>query len=254
MATSALGILTPDRPNNYGITADLAAMANSIDAAILGALDGANVYKGTAAQRAAFLTTATIGQLWQDTDSIKMLWKKDGAVWVPAVSRWVGTTAQMNAFSPAPEGFEWYNTTDNRTLLRQNGSWHPPSLLGVAKKTSSQANIVTDTLVSGLNMSFTLPYSVDVEFSFVLHGYGTTADQVQEFTLLSGTSNLATWVIRANSGGQATYQSYQLGTVSALPQGTHSITVRSKRAVGSGGYTMTPTAANPIVLTAKVLN
>lgn len=102
-------------------------MAGTIDTAITNGLNtigaGANAFKGTAAQRTAFLSTAVNGMLWQDTDSIKMIWRKDGAAWVPAVWRWSGTTAQMNAFTQAPNGFEWFNTTDNGDYVRLGGVW-----------------------------------------------------------------------------------------------------------------------------------
>ena len=102
-------------------------MAGTIDTAITNGLNtvgaGANAYKGTAAQRTAFLSTAVDGMLWQDTDGIKMIWRKDGAAWVPAVWRWSGTTAQMTAFTQAPNGFEWFNTTDNSDYVRLSGAW-----------------------------------------------------------------------------------------------------------------------------------
>lgn len=123
MAVTPRGIVAPDAPTNYDLIVDLNAMAVSIDTAIGNGLTGANAYKGTAAQRAAFLTTAAVGQIWQDTDGIGMIWKKVGAAWVPAVWRWTGTTAQMNAFTQAPNGFEWFNTTNNTEYVRLSGAW-----------------------------------------------------------------------------------------------------------------------------------
>lgn len=96
-------------------------MAGTIDNAL--DLYG-NALRGTASQRAAFLSTAVDGMLWQDTDGIRMIWRKDGALWVPAVWRWRGTTAQMNSFGAnAPDGFEWFNTTDNSEYVRLGGVW-----------------------------------------------------------------------------------------------------------------------------------
>ena len=127
MPTTARGIWTPSDTDAVDFTTHLATMAGTIDTAITNGLNtigaGSNAFKGTAAQRAAFLSTAVNGMLWQDTDSIKMIWRKDGAVWVPAVWRWSGTTAQMNAFTQAPNGFEWFNTTDNSDYVRFGGSW-----------------------------------------------------------------------------------------------------------------------------------
>lgn len=127
MPTTARGIWTPSDTDAVDFTTHLATMAGTIDTAITNGLNtvgaGANAYKGTAAQRTAFLSTAVNGMLWQDTDGIKMIWRKDGAVWVPAVWRWSGTTAQMTAFTQAPNGFEWFNTTDNRDYAKLGGSW-----------------------------------------------------------------------------------------------------------------------------------
>ena len=125
--TTARGIWTPSDTDAVDFTTHLATMAGTIDTALTNLQNavgaGANAYRGTAAQRAAFLATAVVGQLWQDTDSITMLWKKVGAAWVPAVWRWQGTTAQMNAFTVAPNGFSWFNTTDNSEYVRLAGVW-----------------------------------------------------------------------------------------------------------------------------------
>lgn len=56
-----------------------------------------------------------------------MLWRRDSTVagnWTPAVTRWVGTTAQMNSFAAsAPNGFAWYDTTTNSDYVKVGGSW-----------------------------------------------------------------------------------------------------------------------------------
>lgn len=96
-------------------------MAGTIDNALN--LYG-NALRGTASQRAAFLSTAADGMLWQDTDGVRMIWRKDGAAWVPAVLRWRGTAAQMNSFGAnAPDGFEWFNTTDSNEYVRLSSAW-----------------------------------------------------------------------------------------------------------------------------------
>lgn len=121
MPTTARGIWTPSDTDAVDFTTDLATMAGTIDNAL--DLYG-NALRGTASQRAAFLSTAVDGMLWQDTDGIRMIWRKDGALWVPAVWRWRGTTAQMNSFGAnAPDGFEWFSTTDNSDYVRLAGAW-----------------------------------------------------------------------------------------------------------------------------------
>lgn len=122
MAVTPKGIVTPDSSSPYNLITDLNTLASTTDAAITNA---SNLLKGTAAQRVAFTSTATNGMLWQDTDGIKMIWRKDGAAWVPAVWRWSGTTAQMNGFTQAPNGFEWHNSTDNKAYTKLGGSWSP---------------------------------------------------------------------------------------------------------------------------------
>lgn len=121
--TSPDNIRTPDPGDPYNLVADLATLAGDVQTALN--LRDQNVLKGTSAQRAVAESTAAEGMLWQDTDSIKMIWRKDGAAWVPAVWRWSGTTAQMNSFGAnAPDGFEWFNTTDNSEYARLGGLWN----------------------------------------------------------------------------------------------------------------------------------
>lgn len=117
--TSPDNIPAPSLTDPYALTQDMLALADGVQSALN---RRANAYKGTISQRTAF-TTAQLGTLWQDTDGIKMLWRKDGAAWVPAVWRWSGSTTQMNGFTQAPAGFEWYNITDTLTYTRSGGSW-----------------------------------------------------------------------------------------------------------------------------------
>lgn len=118
--TSPDNIRTPNPTDNFNLVADLATTASDVQDALT---RRANAYKGAAAQRTSFTSTAVPGMLWQDTDGIRMLWKRGASTWEPAVWRWAGTTAQMNAFTQAPEGFEWYNSTNNTTYVRQGGAW-----------------------------------------------------------------------------------------------------------------------------------
>ena len=151
MPTTARGIWTPSDTDAVDFTTHLATMANTIETALN---SGANASKGTAAQRAAFLSTAVNGMLWQDTDSIKMIWRKDGAAWVPAVWRWSGTTAQMNAFA-APNGFEWFNTIDNSGYVRLGGSWTMP--IQRARDVLIQASAAANTSYF-INVTFPVPF------------------------------------------------------------------------------------------------
>lgn len=118
--TSNWNIWTPDDADNYDFIVDSAATAQTVDDALTAV---ASAFRGTVAERTAFTSTAVDGMLWQDTDGIKMIWRKNGVAWVPAVWRWSGTTAQMNAFTQAPIGFEWFNSSDSFSYIRESGSW-----------------------------------------------------------------------------------------------------------------------------------
>lgn len=114
---------TPALTDAYNLVGDLATFSSAVDSAITSV---ANARKGTAAQRIAAAASSPDGVLWQDTDGIKMIWRRDGSVggsWAPAVSRWIGTAAQMNAFTQAPGGFEWFNTSDSKQYLRSGLGW-----------------------------------------------------------------------------------------------------------------------------------
>ncbi len=121
--TSPDNLRTPNPGDPYNLVADLATLASDTQVALNKRVS--NLLTGTAAQRVTATGTATAGMLWQDTDGLKMIWRKDGASWVPAVWRWSGTSTQMNGFTQAPEGFEWFNTTDNSDYARVAGSWAP---------------------------------------------------------------------------------------------------------------------------------
>lgn len=138
MPVTPRGIVSPNDPDNWDLIVDLATMATSTDAAIGNSASGQN---GTAAQRTAYTASAPNGFLWQDTDGAKLIWRKDGAVWVPAVWRWSGTGAQMSAFA-APNGFEWFNTTDGLEYIRFGGVW--------GKTTGSVTNEVSGSNIVGI--------------------------------------------------------------------------------------------------------
>lgn len=129
--TSPDNLRTPDPGDPYNLVPDLATLSGDVQTA----LNKRSVTSGTSAQRTAFTSSATGGWLWQDTDGIKMIWRKDGAAWVPAVWHWSGTTTQMSGFA-APNGFSWTNTTLNNQFIRISGSWRPMSLNGSVSTSS----------------------------------------------------------------------------------------------------------------------
>lgn len=170
--TSPDNLRTPDPGDPYNLVPDLATLAGDVQAALL--LRDNNTGSGTASQRTAFTSTAPDGFLWQDTDGIKMIWRKDGAVWVPAVWRWSGTNTQMTGFAP-PDGFEWFNTTDRRTYSRIGSAWGVPG--GALQRTtttylqtSSSSFVATDLYHSITPIS--TASRIQITASFVL---GTSA-------------------------------------------------------------------------------
>ena len=141
--TSPDNLRTPNPGDPYNLVADLATLASDTQVALNKKVS--NLLTGTAAQRVAATGTATAGMLWQDTDGIKMIWRKDGAAWVPAVWRWSGTSSQRTGFTQAPDGFEWFNTTDNSEYVRLGGAWAMTPVRATLRKltggsTSATAN------------------------------------------------------------------------------------------------------------------
>lgn len=121
--TSPDNLRTPNPGDPYNLVADLATFANDVQVALNKKVS--NLLTGTAAQRVAATGTATNGMLWQDTDGIKMIWRKDGASWVPAIWQWSGTTAQMDGFTQAPVGFEWLDTANQISYRKVAAGWVP---------------------------------------------------------------------------------------------------------------------------------
>lgn len=133
---------TPALTDAYNLVGDLATFSSAVDGALT---EVGNVFKGTASERIAFASIAVDGMLWQDTDGIKMIWRRDSTVagnWTPAVTRWTGTTAQMNAFTQAPNGFAWFNSTDNSEYVRLGGAWV------LATRVDQQIDTVNSTIKS----------------------------------------------------------------------------------------------------------
>lgn len=179
MPVTPRGIVSPNDPDNWDLIVDLAAMGSSIDAAIGNSASGR---PGTAAQRTAYTASAPNGFLWQDTDGAKLIWRKDGAVWVPAVWRWSGTTAQMTAFTTAPNGFEWFNTTTNSEYVRFSGVWASipaPQLVthsGALTVTGSGGTWIDAPSISLPSITVTVTSKVLVSLDLVGYCFAAGAD------------------------------------------------------------------------------
>lgn len=118
--TSPDNLRTPNPGDPYNLVPDLATLANDVQDALT---RRSNALTGTGVERVAAEPTATPGMLWIDTDGINMIWRRGVSNWEPAVWRWGGTTAQMNGFTQAPDGFEWHDTTDDSEYVRLGGAW-----------------------------------------------------------------------------------------------------------------------------------
>lgn len=205
MAVTLLGIKAPDLPDPFNPVGDMNVLGATADTAIRMSLS-----RGSAAQRASFTATATNGTLWQDTDGIKMVWRKDGTIWVPGVWKWAGTLAQMNSFTQAPAGFEWYNTTDAKSYTRVAGAWtvalnYFQAVHSVVPGTIQQSGAFYYT---GLN-TVTFPA-----------GKFTTVPQIYLQSHSTGITGAS--IAEAPTTTSVTFQVYRLG---AAPTASHKVNV-----------------------------
>ena len=111
--------------------------------------DRGNAFKGTVSERNAFESSAPEGSLWVDTDGIKMIWRKGVSVFEPAVWRWSGTATQMNAFTLAPDGFAWFNTSNSREYVRLGGAWKL-SYVDTGEQTLTGSMSVSGSMTTGV--------------------------------------------------------------------------------------------------------
>ena len=92
-ATSPSGISYPGVDDLFNYHVDLAGMASSIQAAFD---KQANLFRGTGAQRNAFLTDAPEGVFWSDNDGSKVLHQKRNGLWWPEIQ-----SHNVHVISPA---------------------------------------------------------------------------------------------------------------------------------------------------------
>ena len=136
--TSPDNIWTQDIADNYDLVIDAAATAASVQAALV---TRANSYTGTTAQRTAFTATAPEGTTWADTNGDKILWIKQGAVWVRV---WPDVPAPdppaLGTFSFA----SGWDANSSVSLTRNGGRVH---IDGIARPTGIiTANAIIGTL------------------------------------------------------------------------------------------------------------
>lgn len=246
--TSPDNLRTPNPGDPYNLVPDLATLAGDVQSALN---TRANAYKGTASQRAAFLSIATVGALWQDTDGIGMLWKRGASQWVPAVWRWSGSSAQMNAFTQAPNGFEWFNTTETLTYVRLDGAWSRAlsgTVLGFARQTSGSQASGTKFSLTGLSVPITLAAAQNVRVDLTFRRYSTVGGDLVDFMVEDGGTPIWRDTTQANSGGVTTGLSTTHSMILQLAAGSHTLTAALQRVSGSGNITSAPSAIAPNML------
>ena len=148
--TSPDNIWTQDSADNYDLVVDAAATATSIQTALVAR---ANSYKGTTAQRTAFTATAPEGTTWADTNGEKILWIKQGAVWVrvwpqeyvtPAIQTGiVSVTPIANTVVPYTVTFPVAFTTTPRVVVTANSSVPHAISLGATGVSTTQFTLQT---------------------------------------------------------------------------------------------------------------
>lgn len=173
-------------------------------------------------------------------EPVRMTLADNGTAWEPITLRVSGATAlrnQLTSLGLAVDGMEWHDTDDNGDYVNSGGVWKYRSGFMIAyaqRLTGTNQEISTKTAITGMSASFTLPSEQEVEFRVAIHGYGSTADVLAGINVVEAGVNLSDWIITANSGGQATYNSHTLTARRTLPAGVHSVSTMAARAAGSG--------------------
>ena len=211
MPTTPLGVWTPDDGDDWDLTIDLAAMAISIDAALIA---GATRVIGTDAERIA--ATAPLlrnGLEFYATDT-GIEWRYTSGAWA----------------SP----FFIYNMATARSTASTQGSI-----------------TTTPVQLNALAPSISMPQDGQVRVSGLIRTYsGNTAD-VAQIEIRRGVTTLGTYVFPANSSSSlgTTTMTSAFSDTFPVPAGSHVFTAWLSRVAGSGSITSVATALSANVLT-----
>ena len=150
--TANHAIWTPASESNYNLTTDLAAMAASIDTAMV---KSANAYKGTAAQREAF-TAAPDGTLWSDTNGTRKLWMRQAGAWV-AVGGSTAVQSWSEPESPASYAAPGWSVTSGVFYWKPGLAAGSVTVqrTGGAISVNAKGDITNQTVLTGLPARFT---------------------------------------------------------------------------------------------------
>lgn len=198
--TPVQNIYSPDDPNPWKLTTDLATMANSIEVAINKVAKGANLFIGTSAERAAAQATAKVGQHWQDTDGDKKRWIRGISVWeeLSGGDYRIGTSAQR-AGAVAKFGQIWQDSDGSKFkwVGRSDGTWtrSEGTLSVVAGAWAATAGSGV-TALAGRTISWSVPCTVEpgetLDVSCVTAGTGYGWAALASTSASSGGSTIIT--------------------------------------------------------------
>lgn len=167
-------IISPDLGDQYALVQDLGVVASTTQTA----LDRrANAFVGTAAQRAAYVDTATNGQLWQDTNGTKHLWRKDGSAWVrvvpdaPAMPRILTGTVTYATVTP--------DTTMPQTITFPAGFFTQPPRIMLTGGTGVTTGTVLHMWISGAVTTTSATIAIAKGSNFAQTVYWTAIQPVQ---------------------------------------------------------------------------
>lgn len=132
--TSPDNLWSPDPGTQYNLTTDWGTSMTSVQNALK---ERANLRKGTGAQRTAFSSRATEGDVWQDTDGSKFMYIRQSGVWVPDKRRDISfrtknAGANLTGLIQPPTA-----SPDSKDLLIQSGYWRGYTTVAFGNEYSS---------------------------------------------------------------------------------------------------------------------
>lgn len=212
MPVTTRGVWTPADSDDWDLTVDLAAMALSIDSAL--ATNESNAAanswfgSGTIAQRDALLPPV----------------RKTNYVWRDSAT---GLTFYYN-------GSAWVNTTEVINLGR------------ISNSSGTQSIGATDTDVTGLSITLTLPSASTLRFNVQVTTYSTSNSDVSVLTVTNGTiKTTATRGVNSSSSITNTGNSNTWSPeIINVPAGTHTFKVQVAKAAGAGSNNISVAASS----------
>jgi len=184
--TSPDNLFSPDGPNAYNLTVDLAAMQSSVQTA----LSGFGGRKGTTAQRNAYLPLASNGEFYLDT-SQGVTYQKISGAWVSQDTGWIQVTSFQNSFTASTDSLVYYRRLSGVTYLRGDlkraatpggiaaftlpAGYRPGSVVRLAGRTDVGMGLIVTTAGDVL-VAATAPQAPGGGSGYALAGYSWIAD------------------------------------------------------------------------------